>query len=119
MGTRVCGIAALFALAGAVGLASAAERTVAGKTRPSFRVGFAERDITPKIGMERPGGYGKVFHRKLHDPCKVRAAVFDDGKTQVALVGVDALVVPDPLVKAVREGIQQRCGIAPAAVLIG
>jgi hypothetical protein len=84
-----------------------------------IKAGFAERDITPEVGMEVPGGYGKVFSKKIHDPCKARAVVFDDGKTRVALVGLDALVVPRGLVLEARALIQKRCGIAPEGVMIG
>ena len=56
--------------------------------------------------MEQPGGYGKAYHRTFHDPCKVRAAVFDDGKKRVALVGLDALFIRRPTVLAVRKAIQ-------------
>jgi hypothetical protein len=69
--------------------------------------------------MEKPGGYGKAFHTVFHDACKVRAAVFDDGNRRVALVGLDALIVPRHLVLAAREEIRKRSGIAPDAVLIG
>ena len=84
-----------------------------------LRAGFAERDITPELGMEVPGGYGKSFSKRIHDPCKARAVVFDDGKKEVALVGLDSLVVPRAIVLAARARIQQRCGIAPEAVMIG
>jgi hypothetical protein len=84
-----------------------------------MHVGFAERDITPEKGMERPGGYGKAYHTgDVHDPCKVRAVVFDDGEKQVALVGLDTLMAPRYMVLAAREDIQSACGLNSGAVLI-
>lgn len=82
------------------------------------RVGFAERDITPEVGMEVPGGYGKAYSKRIHDPCKVRAAVFDDGKQAVALIGVDILFVTRSIVLDVRAEIQKRCGLKGDAILI-
>jgi len=84
-----------------------------------LKAGFAETDITPDIGMEQPGGYGKVFHKTFHDPCKVRAAVFDDGRKAVALVGIDSLAISRRLVLEVRRRIREAHGIGEDAVLIG
>ena len=55
--------------------------------------------------MEAPGGYGKSYHQTFHDPCKVRAVVFDDGKRRVALVGIDLLFVTRSLVQEARAEI--------------
>ena len=84
-----------------------------------FKAGFAEKDITPDIGMEAPGGYGKSYHRTFHDPCKVRAVVFDDGKKRVALVGIDLLFVTRSLVQEARAEIEKQTGIPQDAVMIG
>jgi hypothetical protein len=88
------------------------------ETPTLFKSGFAERDITPDIGMEQPGGYSKAFHRVRHDPCKVRAAVFEDAHGRVALVGIDALKIRRPTVEAGRKAIFEKCGIAPQAILV-
>lgn len=84
----------------------------------SIQAGFAERDITPAIGSEQPGGYGKSYHRSFHDACKVRVAVFDDGKKRTAIIGLDSLVVPRKVVLDARTEIEKRTGITGDAVLV-
>ncbi len=111
--------AALIAITFCAGLTAGAAVEAAAAAQTGFKAGFAERDITPDIGMEAPGNYGKSYHRTFHDPCKVRAAVFDDGKQRVALVGVDLLFLTRHIVTEARAEIQQRCGIKPEWVLIG
>lgn len=83
-----------------------------------FQAGFAYRDISPTEGMEQPGGYGKAFHKKMHDSCKVRASVFDDGKSPVVVVGIDALFIRKPQVQAVRNRVTAKTGIKPEAIMI-
>ena len=97
----------------------AAEHAAPGDSAKVLKVGFAERDITPELGMEVPGGYSKAYAKVIHDPCKVRAAVFDDGCRRAAMVGVDGGFVYRDLVQQARRLIQQQCGIPPEAVLIG
>jgi hypothetical protein len=89
-----------------------------GEEPAALKAGFAESEITPRIGMEQPGGYGKSYHRTLHDPCKARAAVFDDGRRRVAVVGVDALALRRETVEAVRQAITARTGIPAEAILL-
>jgi hypothetical protein len=84
-----------------------------------IKAGFADREVVPDIGMEVPGGYGKSFGKKVNDPPKVRAAVFDDGKHRVAIVGLDSLIIRRETVLAARKLVQERTGIAPGNVLLG
>jgi len=84
-----------------------------------FKAGFAERDITPEIGCEAPGGYGKSYHKTLHDPCKVRVAIFDDGTNRVALVGIDALFIHRTTTLNVRKEIAHKTKIPEGNILIG
>src|SRR5947208_14110922 len=109
----------LYTLSLAISLVLAGATTAAGPAKSVFKAGFAERDITPDIGSEAPGGYGKAYHRTLHDPCNVRAAVFDDGKHCVALVGLDALSIHRQTVLKVRKAIAKKTNLAESAILLG
>jgi hypothetical protein len=84
----------------------------------TFTAGFAEADITPAKGMEAPGGYGKSYHQVVHDPCKLRVAVFADGSQRVAIVGVDAIGVHGEMVREARAQIEKQCGIPPQCVMV-
>lgn len=94
--------------------------TVAATTvHAQFRAGFADREVVPDLGMEVPGGYGKAFGRVVNDPPKVRAAVFDDGKKRVAIVGLDALAIRRETAVEARKRITARTGIPADCILLG
>ena len=82
-----------------------------------MKAGFAERDITPDLPTDRPDGIGYGRPDTVHDPCKVRAAVFDDGTSRVALVGCDLESMLRSVVLAARSDIEAVCGIPPGRVV--
>src|SRR5688572_28663312 len=84
-----------------------------------LQVGFGVGDITPKDGMDMPGGFYRNPSQGVLDNLLPTACVAHDGKTSLALVGVDALAVPKSVVEAAREKIARSTKIPAANVLIG
>lgn len=82
------------------------------------RAGFAAGDITPALGQREAHAVARHVFKSFVDPCHVRAAVFASGGRRVALVGVDALMLPRSVVVAARAEIQRRIGLEPGAVMI-
>ncbi|HNT89256.1 MAG TPA: neutral/alkaline non-lysosomal ceramidase N-terminal domain-containing protein, partial [Candidatus Hydrogenedentes bacterium] len=77
---------------------------------PALRVGAASGTVNPSEGVFL-GGYG--YGRRctgVHDNLYAKAVVFDDGKTPLALVVVDALSLQYATVQAIREAASKRTG---------
>jgi neutral ceramidase len=84
-----------------------------------LQVGFGVGDITPSPGMEMPGGFTKRQGKGAAEKLLAVACVIYDGKTPVALVGIDTLFITRPTVEAARRTIQKATSIAGENLLIG
>jgi neutral ceramidase len=84
-----------------------------------LQAGFGRADITPAPGTEMPGGFGKRLSTGVRDPLWAVAAVVSDGKTPVALVGIDALFSPGDVVRKARALVERDTPIPGAHVLVG
>lgn len=80
--------------------------------------GVAVQDITPPTGY-RMSGY---FHERLatgtHDPLHVRAVVFNQGETAIALAVVDLSNVPQDLATEARQAASKRSGIPASNIAV-
>jgi hypothetical protein len=60
--------------------------------QPTLRAGAAAVDITPQVfPLNMPGGFSANMAESVHDPLHVRALVFADGQTTLAIVVADNL----------------------------
>jgi neutral ceramidase len=82
-------------------------------------VGFGVGDITPKVGMEMPGGFQPRYGKGIREPLIASACVVFDGERAVALVGVDTVAIDKRTVTQAREQIAARTKIPAAHVLVG
>jgi neutral ceramidase len=84
-----------------------------------IHVGFAETDITPKLGSQSPGGMQARRLSEVHDPLKAVAMVMKSEKATVALIGIDSLFITEETTARAREIILRENHIPGANVLIG
>ncbi len=84
-----------------VGMSSSKE-----PAEPPLEAGFAEADITPKLG-DKPvymAGFGhNRIAKGVHDPLMARVVVFRRGQQKLALVSLDIVGYFNPEVRKVRE----------------
>jgi neutral ceramidase len=84
-----------------------------------FHVGFAETDITPKLGSQSPGGMQARRLNEVHDPLKAVAMVIQNDTAAIALVGIDALFVSEEITGRARAAITAATKIPASHVLVG
>ncbi len=84
----------------------------------ALKAGFGRADITPEIGAQIPGGFGKNPAQGVRDRLWAVACVVQDGKHPVALVGIDALFSSKEATAKARARIAEATPITASAVLV-
>jgi len=83
----------------------------------AMQAGFASVCITPIPGKDIPGLFESRSAAGTHDNLFVRAVALENHQ-RIALVQVDAIVVPESVVVKARKKAQRLCGISPENCLI-
>lgn len=86
----------------------------------NFAVGFAQRDISPKLGLEL-AGFETVSPRKcddILDPLFVKVLLIDDGKHQSVIVAYDSLGLDYEIVKEIKKCVSNRSTLGNEDILI-
>jgi neutral ceramidase len=84
-----------------------------------MRVGFAEVEITPPVGVDLTGYVARLGPSVgVHDPLYARALLMEDGEMRAALVVCDLLGMDMTTVARLRQVIAPAIGAAPEAVMI-
>jgi hypothetical protein len=77
------------------------------ESRPTFRAGFAEIDITPPLGTPKQGANSKNVATSVLDPLYARAAVFELGPERFAILQLDTALITAADTRTIREKITQ------------
>ncbi len=106
-----------YSLAITLSIASLVSPTSIGSAA-TLRVGTAAVNIDPPTGTPMAGYYHARGSESVLDPLYAKAAVFDDGKTQIALIGCDLIGIPAFVMTAARSEIEKVTGISARHVMI-
>ncbi len=83
-----------------------------------IKAGFAERVITPPLGIYLAGYFHDRVAQRVRDDLYVKAAVFEADGQRIALVGCDLVHVTEEIVAAAKNIIVEQVGIPPESVMI-
>lgn len=83
-----------------------------------LRVGRSAVDITPPNGVPMAGYYYVRLSEGVHDPLNAKALVLEQNGVKAALVAVDLIGIPRPIVEAAREQISRMTDVPGANVMI-
>jgi hypothetical protein len=85
-----------------------------------MKVGFAQSDITPRLGVQLVG-YGPYRNRaaqKITAPLAARAMAVTQGKARTVLISLDLCFTPRLLARRIREVVAARIGGRPEEIFV-
>ena len=83
-----------------------------------LKVGAANADITPPLGVSMIGHFNDRKAREVHDPLTARAMVVDNGARKLALVVCDVCILERAETDAAKAMIEKECGLPKQDVMI-
>lgn len=85
----------------------------------TVKVGAADMDITPPLGVRMAGGFQPVYAEDVHDPLRAKAVVIEEGEAKVAIVALDVIALSLSDVQAIRSRVSHDTSIPQEHILIG
>jgi len=84
-----------------------------------FRAGVHAIDVTPqKLPVICNGGFLERTEDHVEDPLHARCLVISDGNMTIALAIVDSCMIPRDVCDAIKQRVEQDCGIPANRILI-
>ncbi|MCK4849906.1 MAG: hypothetical protein KAT11_01075 [Phycisphaerae bacterium] len=80
--------------------------------------GFAEVDITPKLGTLKGGWWTYLPAKEIVDPLFARAAVFEGHEVCVGFIQLDVLSIRWSTVNEIRRGIEAQTGVSGKNIMV-